>query len=843
MKTPAISLLLALATLAPGPASRAQSGGAPGEYTADAEAAVGGMAFGEVAAPDGERLDFAGVLVHYAADSSVAKVAVTETGGRFEVGPLEAGSYYATVDYVGLAPLTTERFAVAAGSRVDLGVLTLPASDDLLAEAVVTARRAVVEVSPERTVFNVAGTVTAASGDGLALLRRAPGVTVSEGGAIAIAGRPGTVVYVDGKRSPLTGAALVTMLRNLPADRVDRVEVIANPGSRFDAEGAGGVVDIRLRRAEGHGTNGSLSVTGSRGRAARGAATASANHRGPRWDSYVTLGASGGRSLFDLTSLRSQRGVYADEVVSGSWDSRAADLRIGMTVDLGGGHTLGAVASGTLTDEEGLTFSEVGFGALGAPADSVLVASTNGLAPRRDATGNLNYRFGAESGVTVGVDVDYGTFASDDSETQPNLFRTPGGDPLAVVDFYFETPSEVSIASAQVDLGVPLAAGRLEAGAKVTQVATEQDFSFNQDINGERVHFAERSSEFAYDERVSAAYADFSTGLVPSAGGGHALEASLGIRVEHTDTRGRVASLAGEPLSPETDRDYVNLFPHASLGWSVADGHRLDLGFGRRVRRPDFNALTPFVGRLNAVSAQVGEPTLRPELVNALDLTYTLAGRYTARASLSRAGDQITHLTRPAGEDPRGTFAKYGNLESQTVASLTLSAPAQLAEWWEAYATVTGLVKANRGTFDEVLVPGAGTALGGRIDERAASVNATAQSNFSLPGGWRAELSGYFRGPGLSRGARRLSARGTFGFGVQRRLWQDRLDLRVGFDDPLLLAGYTYDEAFAGQELTGGRYWDSRRGSLSLRYDFGHEGVKATKRSGKLGEAARRTGH
>ena len=132
-----------------------------------------------------------------------------------------------------------------SGEQKQLGALTFESSAVELETATVTASRAMVEVKPDRTIFNVEGTINSAGDDGLELLRKAPGVLVDNNDNISVLSRSGVLLYVDGKRMPLSGEDLTNYLRNLPADQIDRIEVITNPGARYEAEGNAGIIDIR----------------------------------------------------------------------------------------------------------------------------------------------------------------------------------------------------------------------------------------------------------------------------------------------------------------------------------------------------------------------------------------------------------------------------------------------------------------------------------------------------------------------------------------------------------------------------------------------------------------------
>ena len=191
---------------------------------------------------------FANVALFNATDSILAKVEPTDENGFFQMSNLAAGGYFLTATYVGMADLRQQNIKLTAGQTLDLGVLAFKPAATELQEVTVSATRAMVEIKPDRTVFNVEGTINSVGADALSLLRKAPGVTVDNQDNVNVLGRAGVLVYVDGKRLPLSGQELSNYLQNLPAEQIDRFDIITNPGAKYEAEGNAGIIDIRLKK-------------------------------------------------------------------------------------------------------------------------------------------------------------------------------------------------------------------------------------------------------------------------------------------------------------------------------------------------------------------------------------------------------------------------------------------------------------------------------------------------------------------------------------------------------------------------------------------------------------------
>ena len=224
---------------------------------------------------------------------------------------LDKGDFFIKATYVGMADIL-KPVTLKENQQLDLGILSFSPSSVQLAEATVTAQRVMVEIKPDRTVFNVEGTINSTGSDAISLLRKAPGVTVDNNDNINVLGRAGVLLYVDGKRLPLSGEDLTGYLQSLPAEQIDRIEIITNPGAKYEAEGNAGIIDIRLKRDKSLGTNGQVSSTLSRGRNTSGNVTLSGNYRNKKMNVFANGGYGDGAGFTELYFLSRQNGIILD---------------------------------------------------------------------------------------------------------------------------------------------------------------------------------------------------------------------------------------------------------------------------------------------------------------------------------------------------------------------------------------------------------------------------------------------------------------------------------------------------------------------------------------------------
>jgi len=248
----------------------------------------------------GEGVIYANVVLYSAIDSSLSKVETTNDDGDFAFQSIKPGNYYMVASYIGMQDAKVDNISLADGENKEIGTIEMAATAFELETATVTARRAMVEVKADRTVFNVQGTINSTGDNGLDLLRKAPGVLIDNNDNVTVLSRSGVLFYVDGKRLPLRGEDLSNYLRNLRAEQIDRVDIITNPGAKYEAQGNAGIIDIRLKKNENHGTNGSISSNTSKGQFWSQNVNFNGNVRNSNLNSYLQLGGGRNQRQMDM---------------------------------------------------------------------------------------------------------------------------------------------------------------------------------------------------------------------------------------------------------------------------------------------------------------------------------------------------------------------------------------------------------------------------------------------------------------------------------------------------------------------------------------------------------------
>jgi iron complex outermembrane receptor protein len=219
-----------------------------------------GKVSGQVKDEQGKGISAATVTLLKTTDSSLAKTAVSDKEGVYELISIKDGTYFISITSVGFEKKTTDSFAVRAGESVTVPAITLAANATAMAGVTVQAKRPFIETKLDRTVVNVDASPSNAGTTALDVLEKSPGVMVNADGAISLRGKQGVIVMIDGKPTFLSATDLANMLKNMPSTALDQIEIMTNPSSKYDASGNSGIINIKTKKGKNDGFNGSITL-------------------------------------------------------------------------------------------------------------------------------------------------------------------------------------------------------------------------------------------------------------------------------------------------------------------------------------------------------------------------------------------------------------------------------------------------------------------------------------------------------------------------------------------------------------------------------------------------------
>jgi iron complex outermembrane recepter protein len=781
---------------------------------------------GKVTNEFNEPVDFATIALKSAKDSAIIKVEMSGADGSYKISNIPTGRYFVTVTYIGLAEYSGE--IIDVNKDIETSVIKMLAKTETLGEVTVSAQRVMVEKKADRMVFNVEGTINSIGDNALGLLRKAPGVLVDNSENITVLSRNGVLIYVDGKRLPLSGSDLSNYLQNLTADQIDRIDIITNPSAKYEAEGNAGIIDIRLKRDKNLGVNANVGAYYGQGREAQMGVSGRINNKTKKANSFVSLALNDNGSWNEMIFNNFQNGFKIREVNTGIRSSKSLNLRLGSDINIGKESTIGFLYSNLFSDTnyDGLNESEISLQSR-ARVDSLLIADNNSDSKRSNHTFNVNFNKRMKN-KTLTADLDYAVFNNEVYTIQPNEYYLPDRKTLLTKrNVQYSTPSDIHIASAKLDYEAQIEKLTLAMGAKFTKVVTDNTFLFYNDNEGRLTQNNNRSNQFAYDENVTAVYTNLTKPLNKN------VNFSGGLRIEHTYANGDLTTFNGIVPTDSSRFDYFRFFP--SLGFTFQNNpkHAYSINYGRRINRPDYNVLNPFKEQLSELSFSKGNAFLNPEIVNNIEAGYTYNYMYNFQLAYSITTDQITRLIGPDNENPRAGFISWDNLATQEIFSLNISAPVNITKWWNAYFNASASYTDNQATYPN----------GAKVDIQAGSYSFYQQHTLSLPNKWKAEVSGWYSGPGVWGGVFLFDPSYSLNLGLQRKFYNEKINARLSFSDVTFQSYWSGVSSFNGLRGEGSGKYDSRRVTLNLSYDFGNKNVKAKNRNTGIDSETKRAGN
>ncbi|NNE34833.1 MAG: outer membrane beta-barrel protein, partial [Rhodothermales bacterium] len=550
---------------------------------------------GRVTDSAGDPLGAATVVLYAAADSSVVQGAVTDESGDYLFEAVRPGEYWLRASFVGFTTFDTDPFTLAPDEAYEAPTIALHADAVALGQVEVEGEREIVEVLPDKTVLNVQGSINATGSTALELLRKAPGVVVDNNDNIILSGKNGVKVYIDGKPSPLSTEDLAAQLRTMQSSEIDAIEVITNPGAKYEAEGNAGIINIRLRRDKSLGFTNTVDLSYGYGKRSKYGASSTFNYRNRAYNVYGSYAYRGGENESYINLYRIQNDFSFDERAVIESDGPSNRLRVGTDIYVGSKAIIGLLATGYVNDRNWTNQSFTPITNLATnERESILDARSENDGVSRNGTFNVNLRVDDGSGVTSNADLDVGLYHNGNASFQPNFYRNGDSVPVEENIFSSNAPTDIAIYAGKFDHERPLGGGKFGTGTKVSQVTTDNVYRFYDVLGSDEILDVDRSNDFKFTETIAAGYATFSA----SAG---KIEYSLGLRAEYTNSKGELTAFK-ESDNNTVDRSYMDFFPSGGITIKPAQKHQFRLNYSRRIDRPSYQSLNPFEFKLSELS-------------------------------------------------------------------------------------------------------------------------------------------------------------------------------------------------------------------------------------------------
>jgi iron complex outermembrane receptor protein len=698
-------------------------------------------------------------------DSALVKAAVSGEKGEYEISPVQSGNYLLSYSAVGFETNYSKSFDLAAGQTLDIPAASLQNQSKQLAGVTVTANKPLVQVKPDRTIFNVQNSINATGSTALEILQKTPGVQIDDKDNISLKGKRGVRIYVDGRMSQLTSEDLAAYLKSINSNDIEAIEIISNPGSKYDASGNAGVINIRLKKNSNKGANGSITTGFIQGVTPKANAAGNFNYRNNKINVFANAGVNIGKYQYTPGGERIQKDTQYVQNLTLTQGNTNYNIKAGADYFINSQQTIGIIATAGVanSDWNSASRADIFYYPTGEYVKT-LVALNDAPRKRTNFNTNLNYRFADTNGFEINFDADYGFFRGRSVSTQPNYYTDKQGKLLSEIVTRNNTPTDIDIYSAKVDFVTPVAKGKLGFGGKFAYVETNNTSDFYHVSNNSSVKAFDRSFDFVYTELVSAAYVTYQRQL------NERFSLNAGVRVEHTNSESNLNRHDGlVQADNNVTRDYIDFFPNAALTYNLNEKNTFNISYSRRIDRPVYQDLNPFELKIDELTYIKGNSFLRPQYTDNMELSHTWNNTITTSIGFSHVKDYATYVTDTVNNS---TFLTSRNLATQDIINASVSAPFTIQNWWRGFATIWF----NYQVFD-------GEISSSKVDEKATAYGAALQQSFTLGHGYSTEVSGWFNGPSRFGPTWKVKSMGGVDVGVQKQVLNNNGTVRVSATD------------------------------------------------------------
>jgi iron complex outermembrane recepter protein len=779
---------------------------------------------GKVTDSTGAPLPFSTVMLIRAADSSVVTGTTANEAGQFSLEKKSDGLFRVMLIFSGYENQYSDSFALSSQQHAyDVGTLVMHDKSTMLDGVQIVASKPFMEQKIDRTIFNIENSVLATGNSALDVLRKLPGVTVDNSDNISVRGKQGVQFLIDGRRSYMSGPDMASYLRGIDASQLERIEVITNPSAKYDAAG-NAIINIVMKKNKNLGYNQQLNADYEQGIYYGASINTNLNYKTEKWNFFGGGGFGQWKFMEESrrtvnyegdSAFRSTNNGYEHLLIDGMWNYQTA----GIDYLPGKRHAIGVVferSNGQRVRER--QFDNYMYSSSGE-LDSNL--STSGREPNEHVylAGDINYKFSIDTtGRELTADFNMASFSMNSRRENITTNKRPDGamlrDPFTQVS---DLDLGVTIIAGQIDYVHPLRKdGMVEGGIKASHVVTESDAHYLKTQNGILVNDTGQTNYFLYTEIISAGYLNVSKKLNDK------WDVQGGLRAEHTISKGE-----GEGGVDVFRRDYLRLFPSVFLNWKVDSLNGFNISYSRRIDRPDYGELNPFVFYVDPFNTTSGNPGLLPQINHRVEVTYIFKSVYRAGISYMNMNNVFNRIAT-VNDSTRVFNARPENLATYNVFTLEISGMHPVTSWY----TISGTALVFRDHYF-------GEISGGDYDLVNWTWLVFMQNRISLKKDWSLEANIFYRSVNFD-GVWRQKPFSGIDVGVRKRFGNGRGSVALTFND-IFRQNYLSSSADYGNvNMSEVGYMDSRRVRLAISWKLGRSQYEREQRRQSASEEKNR---
>lgn len=635
-------------------------------------------------------LEYATIGLFKAKDSSVVSGTISNEKGKFIIDKVPYGKHYLIIQFIGYKPFKTEMFAITPkNSEYQAGTIKLYSSSQNLESVEIVSKKEANEFSLDKKIVNVDQNIASMGGTAVDVLQTIPSITVDIDGNVSLMGSKGITILVDGRPSGLVS------LDQMPASMIDRIEIVTNPSARYDPEGMSGIINIVLKKQREPGYNGMTSLNVGTGNKLN--ASVNLNYKVKKINLFANYNlrkfAMGGYSDMNRESILLDTTYNLIQYQDFSRSGMFHNIKAGVDYFINDNNTLSFSAlyntrqsiSETDMDNKNTYSNEQVIDFFKRYAKTT--NKDNGI----DLTLNYKKKFD-NKGKELTADAFYTYSLGDDNEEMNKRFYTINLEPDSILPNLensntYETNQRLTL---QADYVNPFGKiFRLETGIKANMRNNNEDYLFNNFNNDSLLWVKDTttSNNFIYNQQVYAAYGIFSGAL------GN-LKFQLGLRAEET-----IIKATQKESNKVYNNNFFDVFPTIHLRYDFTEKHSLQISYSRRINRPNSHALNPFINNSDPLNLSAGNPYLKPEYINSVELGHSI-NFWKTNVNTTLFFKHIYNIisTEMILNDDGTTFSTSKNLNSGLSYGFEFVVSQEITKWWKVNANYSLFRKQFEGT-------------------------------------------------------------------------------------------------------------------------------------------------
>ena len=761
---------------------------------------------------DQKIIDAATISLLKVKDSSLTKISLTDKEGHFSFENVKNGTYLIMASSIGHRKVYSSPITIIEGSNVSVGALQLVTQTTTLQTVAVDTKKTFIERKIDKTILNVDALISNSGSTAMEVLEKAPGVSVDKDGNISLKGKQGVIIMMDGKPSYLSGTELANLLKTMPSTSLEQIEIMTNPSAKYDASGNSGIINLRTKKNKLKGFNGSLTTSYIQGVYAKTNNSINANYRQGKVNLFGNYSFSEWNGLNDLSLRRNFRNTTTKNLETifeqtSFLKERSDDnnLKIGMDFYADKKTTFGVVLSGFINpgfnSGNNTTLLKNG----NNQVDSIVYATNYSKNKSTNWSTNFNFRHVYDStGKELTADLDYLTYNQSTAQIFVNKYfnadmsqRKPGN------QLRGDLPSNVKIYSGKADYSNPLKNNsKLETGIKSSYVITDNDARYDNNYGNGWLTDYGKTNHFIYKENINAAYINYNKQYKKWG-------VQAGLRLENTNAEGSQLGNITRADSSFT-RNYTNLFPTVYISYQANKNNTFSINYGRRIDRPAYQDLNPFLYFLDEYTYQAGNTLLKPQFTNAIELSHTYKGFLTTTLNYSKTNDVFADVLKQINSE-RKTFVTKDNIATKRNMGIAVSVYTPVTKFWTTNIYLNVLNDKYKGILN-----------GGLLDVNSTMLMTNMSNQFKFKKGWSAELSGWYRSKGIE-GQIVYDPMWQVSTGVQKQILKTKGNLKLSISDIFNSQIFTGTVNYQDIDIYIHNKNDRRRVALTFTYRFGKQ--------------------